>query len=514
MVDVTSMGDIIHAEGLSREDSDRLYRLVQVWSSKLPRNRLRRMYYEQKVMPKNIGIALSDDMVARLNPSCGWAAKAVDMLADRSVLDGFVFEDGGTDGSLERIMRDNRVSQQYGKNVHDELSHCVVFWTLSRGRIGRSGVRIKSHTAETAAALWDGCEDRIGCGFAIIGTAPANPTDISEVPTIVNLYTEDATVVLKRISPTSMGWRAEYQTHPMGRPLMEPMAYAPSAMRPFGKSRITRAVMSIVDCKLRADMRAEIAAETTSQPQKYLLGATDEAFEIDDWAAFFGNMFVTGKDEDGDVPTFGQLSQGSMQPLTEYSRNLAAQFAGETSIPISSLGIIHDNPASAEAIAAAERDMVQLAEQLNETNGMAMRNVALMAMAMGNGLGTSIDRLSDMQLSVAADFRDPSMPNIAATADAWTKIASVGGAEWIAGTEEYLEAMNVPKSKRVRMLNQKRVLEGRSFVTGAGYGRGAFGGYQALRQGAEEAPSAGGRVRIDGLAPGDGQGRADGGIVA
>lgn len=513
MIDVTSMGDIIHAEGLAREDSDRLYRLVQIWSAKLPGNRLRRMYYEQKVKPKNIGIALSDDMVARLNPSCGWATKAVDMLADRSVLDGFVFEEGGADGTLDRIMLENRVGQQYGRNVHDELAHCVVFWTLSRGRIGRSDVRIKSHTAETAAAIWDGCEDRIGCGFAIIGTAPSTPTDISEVPTIVNLYTEDATVVLKRLSPTSMDWRAEYLRHPMGRPLMEPMAYAPSAMRPFGKSRITKSVMSIVDCKLRADMRAEIAAETTSQPQKYLLGAADDALEADDWATFFGNMLVTNKDEDGDVPTFGQLAQGSMQPLTEYSRDLAAQFAGETSIPISSLGIIHDNPASAEAIAAAERDMVQLAEHLNESNGMAMRNVALMAMAMGSGIGTSIDGLSDAQRSVTADFRDPSMPNIAATADAWTKIASVGGAEWIAGTEEYLEAMNVPKSKRVRMLNQKRVLDGRSFMTGAAYGRGADGGYQTLRQGAEAAPSRGGRVRIGVLAPGGERARADGGIV-
>lgn len=512
MLDVTSMGNIIYADGLSQQDSDRLYRLVQIWAAKLPRNRLRRMYYEQKVMPKNIGIALSDDMVKRLNPACGWAAKAVDMLADRSVFDGYVLEDGTTDQTLERIMLDNKVRQQYDKNVHDELAHCVVFWTLSRGRIGRSNVRIKSHTAETAAAIWNGADGRIGCGFAIIATAPPNPTDVYEVPVVVNLYTDEATVVLTRVSPISMDWKAEYQKHPMGRPLMEPMAYSPSAMRPFGKSRITRAVMSIVDCKLRADMRAEIAAETISQPQKYLLGATDEAFEVDDWQAFFGNMFVVGKDEDGDVPQFGQLVQGSMQPMTEYTRNLAAQFAGETSIPISSLGIIHDNPASAEAIAAAERDMVQLAEHLNETNGIAMRNIALMAMAMSNGLGTSIDKLSDAQYSVTADFRDPSMPNIAATADAWTKMASVTGAEWIAGTEEYLEGMNVPKSKRVRMLNQKRRLEGRSFLE-AMNGNGAERNDSAVRQGAASGSESGSRVRVEGFTNEDEQRNGNGSIV-
>lgn len=513
MLDVTSMGNIVYADGLAQEDSDKLYRLLQVWSVKLERNMLRRMYYEQKVMPANIGIAISDDMAKRLNPSCGWAAKAVDMLADRSVFDGYVFEDGSSDETLDRIVVDNKLQSKYVMNVHSELAHSVVFWTLSRGNIGRSKVRIKSHTAETAAGIWNGGEERIGYGFAIIDTAPQYPKSNIEVPVTVNLYTDEATIVLKRYSPISQDWAAEYQRHPMGRPLIEPMAYSPSSMRPFGRSRITRAVMSIVDSKLRADMRAEVAAETISQPQKYLLGATDEAFEVDDWSAFFGNMFITGKDEDGEVPTFGQLSQGSMQPMVEYSRNLAAQFAGETCIPISSLGIIHDNPASAEAIAAAERDMVQLAEHLNETNGIAMRNIALMAMAMSSGLGTSIDKLTDAQLSVTADFRDPSMPNIAATADAWTKMASVTGAEWIAGTEEYLEGMNIPLAKRMRMLNQKRRLEGRSFLEVIG-GNDTVSSDTQLRQGASGSAGRGQRVRVEGVAGSDQQTGANGSVVA
>lgn len=513
MLDVTSMGNIVKADGLLQEDADRLWRLIQLWSAKLPRNRLRRLYYEQKVLPKNIGIALSDDMVKKLTPSCGWAAKAVDMLADRSIFEGFVFEDGTEDDTLNRIVEDNKLAQKYITNVHSELAHSVVFWTLSRGKVGRSNVRIKSHTAETAAAVWSGAEERIAYGFAIIDTAPQYPTNLAEVPVVVNLYTDTATIVLTRYSPTSENWRAEYQKHPMGRPLMEPMAYSPSSMRPFGKSRITRSVMSIIDCKLRADMRAEIASETISQPQKYLLGATDEAFEVDDWAAFFGNMFIVGKDEDGEVPTFGQLSQGSMQPMVDYVRSLAAQFAGETCIPISSLGIIHDNPASAEAIAAAERDMVQLAEHLNDTNGDAMRNVALMAMAMANGLGTSIDKLDDNKLSVKADFSDPSMPNIAATADAWTKIASVAGAEWIAQTEEYLEGMNIPMAKRVRMLNQKRRLDGRSFFMEDLNGNGTEGNSATLQRGADASATGSARVRVEGVAAA-GNGDAAGGIVS
>jgi hypothetical protein len=36
-------------------------------------------------------------------------------------------------------------------------------------------------------------------------------------------------------------------------------------------------------------------------------------------------------------------------------RQLAAQFAGETGVPLNSLGVVQDNPSSAEAIYATRR---------------------------------------------------------------------------------------------------------------------------------------------------------------
>lgn len=79
----------------------------------------------------------------------------------------------------------------------------------------------------------------------------------------------------------------------------------------------------------------------------------------------------------GDVPQYGQLSQGSMQPHSDYIRSLAARFSGETNVPLSSLGVVSDNPSSAEAIYAAKEDMVIDAQNLNGDNGDAMRNDAL-----------------------------------------------------------------------------------------------------------------------------------------
>ena len=60
---------------------------------------------------------------------------------------------------------------------------------------------------------------------------------------------------------------------------MEPLVYRPSLDRPFGKSRITRAVMSITDSAVREALRTEVSAEFFTTPQKYLLGADEELFE-------------------------------------------------------------------------------------------------------------------------------------------------------------------------------------------------------------------------------------------
>ena len=65
------------------------------------------------------------------------------------------------------------------------------------------------------------------------------------------------------------------------------------------------------------------------------------------------------RDEDGNVPTFGQIAAASMEPHIAYMRNLAARFSGATNVPISELGIVQDNPSSAEAIYATSGEGTQ-----------------------------------------------------------------------------------------------------------------------------------------------------------
>lgn len=501
---------IVEARGdINQEQRDALYRLMNVWDARLSRNRLRRDFFELHVNVKNVGIALSDEMVRKLEVACGWPKKAVSMPAERSRIDGWTFESGRPSEDLLRIMRDNSFGAKYDMAAQSELTHGLMCWTLSRADVGRSRVRIKTHSAETSAVEWDGGLERVRDGIAVIDTRPMWPKSLTMTPCAINLYTDDATVVLT-LDDDNVHWTARTQANPMGRPLIEPMVFQPSVTRPLGSSRITRAVMSTVMRKLRNDMRSEIGAEIFTTPQKYLLGATDEAFDMDRYESYMGNIFLAGKDEDGDVPKFGQLQQGTMQPLVDYSRALAAEFAGETSIPITSLGIIHDQPASADAMENAERDMVQLVERMNKANGEALRNVAMMALAIDDGPGRSLDSLSDEEYGVHVHWGDPAMPNRAAEADRWTKLASV--APWVAETEEFLAGYGVPEEMRFSMLAQKRRIEGRRYLLGGIVGNSDDGPAAQVQRGALGGTEAGGGELVSGIVPASGNG--NGGLVS
>lgn len=451
---------IADADGLSADEREVVYRLLAVWRSKLSRNSLRRCYYDAHVGLRNIGVAVPKELELS-NLAVGWPHKAVSMLANRCRFDGFSFPDELDEGALRGFtsaMRRTRLKAKYRKAVSSTLVHSCAFASVSAGQTGAAPVSVRFHNAEHAAALWDEDAERVSYGMSVARMRQVGRTARYE-PCQVNIHTPDA--VLEVSLGDDGRWLAERKRHAFGRPMFTALSYNADLERPFGRSRISRAVMSITDCAVRTAMRAELGAEFFTSPQKYLLGATDEAFDTPQWEAYLGNIFLVGKDGDGDVPQFGQLPQGSMQPHMDYMRQLAAQFAGETCVPMSSLGVIHDNPASSEAIYAAKEDLVIEAQNFNDDNEAALQDIAVMAMSILQNKPP--DRLSDAELGVMCNFRSPAMPSIVSQSDAMVKQASA--APWIAETDVFLEELGYSEEKRSRMLAQKAKAEARTAVT-------------------------------------------------
>ena len=155
--------------GLTVSEQEKLNDLVDVYNYHIQKNKEKEKYYEGHVTLSdvNIGIALPDGM-KNLEVGCNWGQKCVDVLASRSMLDGFVGTNGTYNETLTSVMDGNKMISEYQKACKDELEYGSVFATLSADPV--IGCRIRFHSPMTSAALWNGEKGRIDCGIAIIDT--------------------------------------------------------------------------------------------------------------------------------------------------------------------------------------------------------------------------------------------------------------------------------------------------------------------------------------------------------
>lgn len=438
--------DIVY--GLDQEEVRMFSDLCLVWSQRLERNAKRLTYYQSKNKLDDLGISIPPTL-RDVETAVGWPAKAVDALAARSVFDGFTFK-GEEDKELSRILDENDFSEQYQEAVTSELITSPAFCTVTRGQGDEPEVITSFYSALNACALWDWRKRRVKCGFTI--TDYDETVAYGSIPSRLTFYTESN--VFECWRSRNGRWSTRRMDNPQGRPLMEALCYRPSLDRPFGKSRISRSVMSITDSAVRSALRAEVSAEFYTSPQRYLLGADEKTFKDDPdgkkLKMWLGVVQVFTTNRDGDIPQYGQLPAMSMQPHVEYMRSLAARFAGETGIPVSMLGVIHDNPASAEAMYAASEELIIEAESLNRTNGRALRDVARLVTAVRQN--KTVGKLTDDELAVRPNFKNPMRPSIASTADAMVKIA--GAVEDFASTDVFWEQLGFSEDVRDRVSRQ------------------------------------------------------------
>lgn len=440
--------------GLDEYSRSKFGKLIETYNNHLFKNAEKKKYYEGKVTlgEVNLGLALPEGMRG-LEIGCAWGAKTVDVLAARSMFDGFVGINGNEVENLTRIVVENKLIAQYMKACRDELEFGSTFCTLSAGD---NGTKIRFHSPMTAAARWDGEKNRIDCGFAIIDTAPANETDPTWIPSLINLYTDDCVWVLVRDGGNV--WRATPHPHRMGRPLMEALTWNATSDKPFGRSRIKEPIRRLIQGYVRTIANATIGLEFATSPQKYLLGVTDDQYDAvinQKFRQYVGSIIAaTTNPETGEKPTFGQLLQGNITPHVEMIRVLATQFSAATGLTVTDTGVVNDaNPTSSDAILAQSQTLVGMAEQLNTGNGDALRTIALMALAIEQN--KTLDDLTDEEKAIAPHFKNPAMPSVAVTADAAIKIASAR--QGFASTDTFLEMIGFDAAdiRRIKAQEQR-----------------------------------------------------------
>ena len=392
---------------LTEAEQFALSSLVAQLDAKRPRSAVRDAYYDGRKRLDRYGISIPPQM-RDLETVIGWPAKTCDVLASRLHLGGFVVPgQSSSDTGIEDIFAANGMSVEIPQAFVSTFIHGVSFVAVTGGdtSIGEPEVLIQTMPATEATGLWDGRRRRLSAALWM----PVFDARTRKQQTAV-LYLADQVITLSKAYGGK--WLAERAPHKLGRVPVVPLRYRPRMGRPFGMSRISRAVISLTDQAVRTMLRTEVSAEFYSSPQRYMLGADESAFVGPDgqartgWESIIGRMLVVGRDDSDQVPTVGQFPQLSMQPHAEHLRSIAMMFAGETAIPPSNLGIIHDNPASAEAIDAAWADMVGVAELCQVELGSGLTEVAQLAVMTRDGLSEAPKEL----LRLRPKFRDASTP--------------------------------------------------------------------------------------------------------
>ena len=452
---ITLSGKIAAARGLSGADRMLVKRLVDAWWYHQERNALRHMYYTMHNQLVDLGISVPPELT-KLNAACGWAKKCVDVMVEHSKFDGFTAQDEQAQRLLNSISRRNRMRTLYRRATTSALEQCFNLYFVSKDDANRA--RVSAYPARVCGCTWDDANDCLEAALFVVSMRRLRYSDEYE-PDWVNVVTRDYIIRIRRGSDDD--WHAEYERHGLGHLPVFLAAYEPTLERPFGTSRITREVMGYIDSALRANVNEEIAAAFAVSTQKYILGTDGDPFDsLPRWKAYIGSIINIDKDEDGDVPTFGQLPQPSMEPLNVHWRLLCGRMSAATGIHVSQFGQIHDNPASGDAIYQENEPLILKVKDWNEDVSDVLVDVATALLATERG--TTFDAIESEGLGIEARFPNPAMPTLAQQTDASVKIASA--VDGFAETETFWEMNGFGKEERSRIMRELRAARGRSVL--------------------------------------------------
>lgn len=328
--------------------------------SKRTRVLTRYLYYDMKNSVKYNGGVIPEKfqwMVSTL----GWCGKAVDSIADRLCFREFendLFE-------INEIYNLNNADVIFDSAILGALISSCDFIYISKDADGYP--RLQVIDGGNATGTMDPITGLLTEGYAVLERSEnGNPSVEAYFTAAETVIYENNKIVMRSANP------ARYA-------LLVPIVYRPDAMRDFGHSRISRAAMSYTQSALRTILRSEVAAEFYSYPQKYILGMSQDADQMDNWKATIASILRIDQDENGNHPVVGQFQQQTMTPHIEQLRMFASLFAGETGLTLDDLGFVHDNPSSAEAIKASHENLRLSARKAQKCFGKGFRDAGFLA---------------------------------------------------------------------------------------------------------------------------------------
>lgn len=445
------MDDRVTLPGISDDDNRTLNGLLERLARKATRNQMRSAYYDMKHVVRQVGSVIPPQYW-KLGVVLGWSSKAVDGLARRCNLDGFVWPDGDLDGiGWREVWEGNHLGSEVSQGTISSLIHSTAFVVNTVGGPGEPDALIHFRDARNATGIWNARTRRLDNLLSITAR------DDQEKPSALALYLDGRTIVAEK---DASGWQVDVQEHPWGVPA-EPLPYRPRLDRPFGSSRISREVMNLQDQATRALIRLEAHSDIYAIPDLWMLGANEAIFKNADgtqkqsWQVVMGRIKGLPDDEDATEPRADvkQFPASSPAPHLAALNAYAKMFARATSLPDTAVAITDmANPTSAEAYDASQQELIAEAEGCTADWAPYLRRAAVRALAMQNGI-----RAEDVPAewaTIQPQWRDPRYLSRAAQADAGAK--QLSAVPWLAETEVGLELLGLDSQQIDRSMADRR----------------------------------------------------------
>lgn len=445
----------VRISGLAADENALVNRLLAEIERRRVSNLLRTSYYENKRTIRHVG-TLIPPQYYNLGLVLGWTGKAVDALARRCHLDGFVWPDGDLDSiGGQDVVNDNHLKSEIDSAIVAAMQHGPAFLINTFGLDGEPDVLIHARDATEVTGTWNRRTRRLDNALSVL------EKDQEGNVLSLALYLNGETVTAQRDKP-SLGWQVVRVQTRYGVPV-EVLPYKPTPKRPFGQSRITQPMMGLQDAAVRELVRREGHMDVFSYPEFWLLGADETALKNADgtqktiWEVRLGRIKGLPDDEDAapqnaraDVK---QFPAASPDPHWSDINGLAKLFAREAALPDTAVAISGlSNPTSAESYDASQYELIAESEGAVDDFTPALRKSFVRALAMANEI--PLDAVPDSWKTVDVQWRDPRYQSRAAMADAGTK--QLSAVPWLADSEVGLELLGLTPQQVRRALADKR----------------------------------------------------------
>jgi hypothetical protein len=441
--------------------SDDELALINVLRADMLRDRqallLRDAYFNGEQLVRDLGISIPPQLKS-LHTVIGWPRVGVESLEERLDLEKFRWADGADSSDLDEIVDANDLLDESSLAHLDALVYGREYLAVGSGDCDSDcPPLITAESPLDMTLLWDA---RLRMGTAALRECAAD-TYIESGPEerMLVLYMPDQTVTC--LPSSSGGWEVvDRDMHGLGVVPVVRLANRQRTADRVGRSEITPDVMSITDAACRRLMGIEVAAEFFGAPQRYILGASESAFQDAEgnaksaWETYIGRMLALERDEDGNVPTVGQFSAHDPSGQTKIVDLYARIMASQMSVAPHVLGYSSDNPASADAIRFADNRQVKKAERRIRRLGSGWQQAMRLALWVRDG------EPPDKTRRIETVWRNPATPTVAAQVDATVKLVQ---AEILpADSDVALEMAGFTETQRQRIAADRRRGAGRA----------------------------------------------------